>query len=60
MGSYRTLESWASRLGYIVERTESGWVWHRENGPASMEVSSAREVIDAILGEIGAEYEGRE
>jgi hypothetical protein len=60
MGPYRTLESWASRLGYIVERTDSGWVWHRENGPASREVSSEREVIDAILGEIRSEYEGAE
>jgi hypothetical protein len=60
MGPYRTLESWASRLGYIVERTDSGWVWHRENGPVSEEVSSAGEVMDAILGEIRAEYEGGE
>jgi hypothetical protein len=60
MGPYRTLESWASRLGYIVERTDSGWVWHRENGSVSKEVSTANEVIDAILGEIRSEYEGAE
>jgi hypothetical protein len=60
MGPYRTLESWASRLGYIVERTGSGWVWHRENGPVSREVSSASEVVDAILREVRAEYEGGE
>lgn len=60
MGPYRTLESWASRLGYIVERTDSGWVWHRENGPISKEVSSVGEVMDAILGEIRSEYEGAE
>ena len=59
MGPYRTLESWASRLGYIVEKTESGWVWHRENGPLQ-ELSTSKEVVDAILSVLRSEYEGDE
>lgn len=59
MGPYRTLESWASRLGYIVERTETGWVWHRENGPIH-ELSVAKEVVEAILSALRSEYEGDE
>lgn len=59
MGPYRTLESWASRLGYIVERTETGWVWHRENGPLR-ELPTARDVVEAILSVLRSEYEGGE
>lgn len=57
MGPYRNLESWASRLGYIVERTESGWIWHRENDPFR-HLPTAMEVVDAILSEIKSEYKG--
>ncbi len=58
MGSYFSLESWAARLGYIVERISSGWVWHLENGPVSKECHSPREVVDSILAEIASEYKG--
>lgn len=59
MDSYQTLESWASRLGYIVERTENGWLCYRENDPIQ-EFSTAKEVIEAILLSIRLEYGGEE
>lgn len=59
MEPYRTLESWASRLGYVVEKTESGWVWHRENGPLQ-ELPNAIDVVEAILSALRLEYEGGE
>jgi len=60
MAVYRTLESWSSRLGYIVERTPNGYVWHAENEPASPEVRTALEVVEAIVQRIRGEYQGEE
>lgn len=59
MSPYRTLESWASRLGYIVERTENGWLWHRENDPMQ-ELPTSKEVVEAILLALKSEYGGEE
>jgi hypothetical protein len=60
MAAYRTLESWASRFGYVVEQTPAGYVWHAENEPASPEVATAAEVVEAILRRLKSEYEGLE
>lgn len=57
---FATIESWASRFGYVVERTEGGYVWHLENDPQVRFAATAREVLDAILGALRDEYEGGE
>lgn len=58
MGNYATIESWASRLGYIVEHTPCGYVWHRENEGVRGTVASPREVVEAILEDLRSEYGG--
>lgn len=60
MSKYFTIESWASRLGYIVDRHKDGYVWHRENEPASPPVATALDVLEAILEDIRSEYGGCE
>lgn len=60
MPKYFTIESWASRLGYIVDPHAEGYVWHRENEPASPPAKTAREVMDAILEHLRSEYGGEE
>lgn len=60
MSKYFTIESWASRLGYIVERTDGGYLWHLENEPSVGELPTAGEVVEAILDRIRSEYGGEE
>lgn len=60
MAKYSTIESWASRLGYVVERTSCGYVWHRENERANGTLATVEDVIEAILGDLKAEYGGGE
>lgn len=60
MANYLSLESWASRLGYIVERTDCGWAWHAFDEPATETCAGAREVVEKILDRIRSEYGGEE
>lgn len=60
MAKYSTVESWASRLGYVVEPSAGGFVWHRENEPARGVLGSPSEVVDAILADLRSEYGGAE
>lgn len=58
MGKYATVESWAARLGYVVERTPCGYVWHRENEQARGTLGSPMQVVEAILEDLRSEYGG--
>lgn len=60
MATYNSLESWASRLGYIVERTDCGWAWHAFDEPATETCGGAHEVVEKILDSIRSEYGGEE
>ena len=60
MSKYSSIESWASRLGYVVEQTSCGYVWHRENEKARGTLATAEEVMEAILGDLRSEYGGGE
>lgn len=60
MAKYGTIESWASRLGYVVEQTPCGYVWHRENEGVRGTLQTPEEVLDAILGDLRSEYGGGE
>lgn len=60
MATYLTIESWASRLGYLVEATSEGYVWHRENEPVRGKLSTPGQVVEAILEDLRSEYGGGE
>ena len=60
MDKYTTIESWASRLGHIVEKTERGYLWHAPDEPASEVCGSCSQVIDRILERLRGEYKGEE
>lgn len=46
-----TLESWASRLGYVVEEHSSIFFVHMENGPY-VSLLSREQVVEFILEKI--------
>lgn len=54
-----TIESWASRLGYVVETASGGYVWHRENERPRGPLETPLQVVDAILADLRAEYGGQ-
>lgn len=58
MAKYSTIESWASSLGYVVESTSCGYVWHRENERSKGVLKTAEEVVEAILADLRSEYGG--
>jgi hypothetical protein len=60
LGKYNSVESWASRLGYIVEKTEVGYVWHAFDEQTQHVCDTAAKVVDEILVRIRGEYEGVE
>ena len=61
MRNFQTIESWASSVGYLVERDDSlGYVWHREDEMISKSCATVAEVMDAILDEIRRSYRREE
>lgn len=57
--SYSNIESWASRIGYVVERSEDGkYTWHKENTLEFHDCFSVEDVIEQILVEIKSSYFG--
>jgi hypothetical protein len=59
MHNFQTIESWASSVGYVVEKDERlGYVWHRENEISSRSCPTVSEVMDAVLEEIRRSYRG--
>lgn len=60
MASYNSIESWASRLGYVVERCEGGYVWHPAHEQAVNFCATSREAMEKILEAIKGEYKGGE
>ena len=57
---YINIESWASRIGYIVEKSEDGrYAWHREGALEFHDCFSVEDVIEQILAEIKSSYIGR-
>lgn len=55
------IESWASNIGYIVEKTEKEgsilYYWHRANTLKSNTAYSVEEVVNNILEEIRSSLE---
>lgn len=58
MKSFYTIESWASSVGYLVEKNESKYIWFKEEKIEFHECSSIDEVMDQILSEIKKSYIG--
>jgi len=50
--TFNTIESWASNIGYVVEKTDSGLVWYKEHYTRFRRCSSVDEAVDQILHEI--------
>lgn len=60
MAPYNSIESWASRLGYVVERCEGGYVWHPSDDHSVRFCTTSREVVEKILESLRGEYGGSE
>jgi hypothetical protein len=60
MGGYASIESWASRLGYVVEESDGGYIWHPSDDLVPRRCQTAREAMEEILGCIRSEYKGAE
>lgn len=59
MHNFKTIESWASSLGYVVEKDDRlGYVWHRENEVGIKSCPTVSEVMEAVLDEIKRSYQG--
>jgi len=52
MTKFTTIESWASSIGYVVEKNDVGFVWYKENTLLFHRCSSAEEAAEQILSEI--------
>lgn len=53
MFQIQSIEGWASRLGYVVEKNESGgYVWFKESEIKFTNCETIEELIDQILAEI--------
>lgn len=57
MKNFLTIESWASSLGYVVNKKTNGYEWFKEDGPYK---SSAciEDLIKDILKDIENAYKG--
>lgn len=61
MPKFQTIESWASSVGYVVEKDlRLGYVWHREDEISSKNCPTVGEVMEAVLEDIRRSYEGGE
>jgi hypothetical protein len=52
---FHTVESWASRLGYVIEKAEDGsskCVWHKEVNLKFNHCNSVEEAVDQIIEDI--------
>lgn len=56
MKTFRTIESWASSVGYVVEFESGVLYWHREGDYGSRSANSPQEVIESVLAEIRDSY----
>ena len=55
--SHTKLESWASNIGYVVEKDDGEYLWSKEGGPLN-KCRTAGEVVDHILEDIRLSYQG--
>lgn len=58
MKIFKTIESWASSLGYVVERKNDFYEWHKEDEFFYKVSSCVEELMKDILEEISNSYKG--
>jgi hypothetical protein len=58
MAKYNTVESWASRLGFVVEKAQDGYIWHASDETALNFCPSAEEVVEKVLRRIREDWGG--
>ena len=58
MNKFKTIESWASSLGYVVESESDGYAWHKDSNHARCK--TVQDVVEQILSNIKSSYEGVE
>lgn len=58
MSKYTTVESWASRLGFTVEKSHDGYIWHSSDESALNHCQTAGEVVEKILQRIRDDWGG--
>lgn len=60
MRKFFHIESWASNIGYVVEKKEGdqGYIWHNASTNEFKECINVSDIIDQILDEIRSSYEG--
>ena len=58
MKKFRTIESWASSVGYVVEPGAEGYFWYSENSLECNRCESVSDVIEQIIYDIKSSYEG--
>jgi len=58
MNKFKTIESWASSLGYVVELDSNGYVWHKDSYTGRGRTT--QDVVEQILSNIKSSYEGGE
>lgn len=62
MIKFYSIESWASNLGYVVQKEDSvvgdKYFWHKERDTEFRSCHAVGELIEAILDEIRRSYEG--
>lgn len=59
--TFHTVESWASRLGYVVEKSESNpdsIIWYKEYSLRSQKCKTTSEVVEQIIEDIRKSYVG--
>lgn len=64
MRKFRHIESWASHLGYVVEKHEENnevkYVWYKERVLEFNVETNIQNLIENIIKEIKSSYEGSE
>ena len=61
MKKFNNIESWASSVGYIVEKVSDGYVWYPSDQQEYKNCATISDVIEDILSEVRLSYiEGEE
>ena len=58
MAKYTAVENWASRLGFVVEKTQDGYIWYASDETSLNFCPSAGEVVKKILYRIRDDWGG--
>lgn len=60
MNVFLTIESWATSIGYLVEKDDHGYIWYREHDLEPRRCSTVGDVMREILEDLKNSYKGSE